>query len=379
ALALFACLHVDSTPEILTIEGKKLPAKKTTEVTGPSISATGSMASAFLSLGIAFNNIDLTLQKEETVYKYDINGEVVREDTSFYADRVCAIGSQNLTLAFSASDYVAITYGLIPTGTRTVVRAKAGNYTKVSTSDYKLWGFTQEGQQAIATANEGLKNSAEVAAFINNTIGLITHDASNVEITDAGVSGVAAPSTAEANNAYYADGGDPDNGYRTANSAEVELALGSATAQRRIEFSLPYAPDDTFVKVAGPPVSYSSTASDAAEKATRFGRVQNRLLHGNRNGVNLQLAPGKVGAAPFTPFVLQANGLSALYRTNGTNWQLSADGILMSVDALFWGAVGGTGTFWFPVAPGITSLPSEPTIVGGQMTVATVVPVWNGW
>jgi len=82
-------------------------------------------------------------------------------------------------------------------------------------------------------------------------------------------------------------------------------------------------------------------------------------------------------AAPFAPFVVQANGLSALYRTNGTSWQMDASGILASTDALFWGAVGGTGTFWFPVAPGITTLPTAPAVVNGEMTVTSTVPTWN--
>jgi len=82
-------------------------------------------------------------------------------------------------------------------------------------------------------------------------------------------------------------------------------------------------------------------------------------------------------AAPFAPFVVQANGLSALYRTNGTSWQMDASGILASTDALFWGAVGGTGTFWFPVAPGITTLPTAPAVVDGAMTVTSTVPTWN--
>jgi len=34
-------------------------------------------------------------------------------------------------------------------------------------------------------------------------------------------------------------------------------------------------------------------------------------------------------------------------------------------------------TFWFPVAPGISTLPAAPAVVDGQMTVTTVVPVFN--
>jgi hypothetical protein len=175
--------------------------------------------------------------------------------------------------------------------------------------------------------------------------------------------------------ARNADGGDPNNGWRTESTAELELALGSATAQRRIEFSLPVAPDDVFSGPSGGP--FTAVASDAAAKASRYGRSQNRLLLGNRSGMNVQMAPELLPSAPFAPFIVQANGLSALYRTNGSSWQMDASGILVSTDALFWGAVGGTGAFWFPVAPGITTLPTTPAVVDGQMTVSATVPVWN--
>ena len=39
--------------------------------------------------------------------------------------------------------------------------------------------------------------------------------------------------------------------------------------------------------------------------------------------------------------------------------------------------MGGTGTFWFPVAPGITTLPAEPAIVDGEMNASNVVLPYN--
>jgi hypothetical protein len=33
--------------------------------------------------------------------------------------------------------------------------------------------------------------------------------------------------------------------------------------------------------------------------------------------------------------------------------------------------------FWFPVAPGISTLPPAPEVINGQMTVVTVIPIWN--
>jgi hypothetical protein len=74
---------------------------------------------------------------------------------------------------------------------------------------------------------------------------------------------------------------------------------------------------------------------------------------------------------------LQADGLTALYRSNGNQWAFDSNGIVCSTDALFWAAVGGTGTFWFPVAPGITTLPAEPAIVDGQMNATNVVLPYN--
>jgi hypothetical protein len=65
-----------------------------------------------------------------------------------------------------------------------------------------------------------------------------------------------------------------------------------------------------------------------------------------------------------------------MYRLNGTSWSIDSSGVVVSSDGLFWGAVGGTGQFWFPVAPGITSLPSTPPAVDGQVTVPYVAPSW---
>jgi hypothetical protein len=48
-----------------------------------------------------------------------------------------------------------------------------------------------------------------------------------------------------------------------------------------------------------------------------------------------------------------------------------------STDALFWSAIGGTGTFWFPVAPGVTTLPTTPPVVSGQITATTEVLPYN--
>lgn len=143
--------------------------------------------------------------------------------------------------------------------------------------------------------------------------------------------------------------------------AEITWIVGSTTSTAVTEFTLPYAPDDaiSWNETTG---EFSSTPSDAEQKAMRYGRVQNALLLGNRNGVSLQLAPDQLPKRPFDPLYLQAGGITGAYRVNGTSWAFDANGIVASTDALLWGAVSAaSGTnlasSWVPLAPGTTSLP----------------------
>jgi hypothetical protein len=260
--------------------------------------------------------------------------------------------------------------------------------TKSTTETLRANGYTQKGQQALASAltrNQANANfyTTLAPAFLDAALTLQSEGTETQISTGRDIGLEQRASAADRINKESAKGEgenkpDPNNGWRTASESEIELALGSPLATRRITLSMPYAPDDIFTKSGSPPsVTYSASPSDAPTKARAYGRAQNMLLMGNRYGINVQMAAELMPAAPFSPFILQANGLSALYRTNGTSWTMSADGILASADALFWGAVGGTGTFWFPVAPGITTLPTTPPVVGGSMTVTTPVPVWN--
>lgn len=246
--------------------------------------------------------------------------------------------------------------------------------TKTIVSKRMAYGYTQFGQQETARQ---LEAGASAISAIYNSMYLVDGGTEVTINSGRGVGLQERPTGADLTNASYAKGGDPNNGFRTESKAQIELAVGSAAAQLRIEFSLPYAPDDIFSKTSagsdpetGEPIyNYSSIPSDAPVKATRYGRIQNRILLGNRNGINLQLAPEKLPSIPYTPLYVQINGVTAMYRANGTSWTFDSSGIIASVDALFWGAVGGAGSFWFPVAPGIVTLPSSPPIVDTSPTV----------
>jgi hypothetical protein len=312
---------------------------------------------------------------------YDDEGNEIQSDTLKQEQLLAIYGDLGLQMVFSPSDYVVFTLGSNQpryTTERVLVQSQPiGDYTNSTTQLYGLWNRTIAGQQSIAESRDSLTTANEVTAYVGNTLSN-SLNLLNVTVQTAQVGRAKAqarPSEGDRTNAAYAKDGDPNNGWRTESEAELELALGSATAQRRIEFSMPYAPDDIFSGPSGGP--FTATASDAPAKANRYGRVQNRLLLGNRSGVNLQLAPERLPAAPFTPLYLQADGLTALYRANGNQWAFDSNGIVCSTDALFWAAVGGTGTFWFPVAPGITTLPAEPAIVDGTMNATNVVLPYN--
>jgi hypothetical protein len=360
------------------IGDKEVPYLRAIEESRLNASVAGALVQEYLQNGLSFVAGNVSSYTEE-VYVYDAEGNQVFQERRRYDPAIVAVGAAGLPMVFSTTDYVT----LPPSTNRYLTERTAttfeivGEFTRTTTETYGLWNLTIAGQQSIAQARDSFQNSSEVETYINATL------SGNLGLLDKVVdtrrtvlmSGQARPPAAERTNAAYAKDGDPNNGWRTESKAELELALGSATAQRRIEFSMPYAPDDIFSGPSGGP--FTAAPSDAAAKANRYGRVQNRLLLGNRSGVNLQVAPERMPVAPFEPIYLQANGLTALYRVNGNQWAFDSSGIVCSTDALFWGAVGGTGTFWFPVAPGITTLPTTPAIVDGEMTATSVVLPYN--
>jgi hypothetical protein len=121
--------------------------------------------------------------------------------------------------------------------------------------------------------------------------------------------------------------------------------------------------------------SWSSTPSDAAVKARNYGRVQNRLLLGNRAGMEIQVLPDRVPDMAGDGIAISMGGLTAQYLINNLSYVINADGMVASVNACFWGALGATPGFnlvnaWTPTAPGLTALPTPPATTGGT-TITT--------
>lgn len=140
-------------------------------------------------------------------------------------------------------------------------------------------------------------------------------------------------------------------------------AVGSATSQTSIELSPPYVPDDRIIYSGGTNGTYSVIKSNADQAALHYARTENRLLLGHRNGNGIQVLPELLPAEPMGPVFIRLNGCTAAFRTNGTTYNIDPQGVTATTDCLFWGAVDGSvADAWFPLPPGVTSLPAPVAI-----------------
>lgn len=136
-------------------------------------------------------------------------------------------------------------------------------------------------------------------------------------------------------------------------------STGSATSQTSLELSPPFVSDDRMEKnIVNGVVTWTYQPSDAYLQALNYARTENKLLLGNRSGAGIQLRLIDAPARPFDLFYLRMNNCTAAYRSNGMTWTIKGDGIVVSVDALFMGAIDGNiNDAWFPLPSGATSLP----------------------
>jgi hypothetical protein len=340
-------------PEIFTtdpiVERRNLVEKRTVIQRTGSAAIAGGYAQQSLSNGFKFDNFDVFKETTER-FTYDEFGNESQRTSETYGSLLFLYGSAGIDFVYSGEDgslsRVSISQATGLLERTEVYSTTSDNYTKTVTKRYGPWAETISGQQAIANAREYITTAAQAEMFLSGLFGSLYLLDVTIETSVTGGRGSQElPSEEEAVKEELAeDTGDPDNGFTTESKAQLELVTGSASAVRRIELSMPYAPDDTFRRttVSTNPLRYCyySVSSDAAAKADRYGRAQNRILFGNRNGMNIQTAPESLPTTPFAPLYISANGTITQYRLNGTNWTMDASGIVASTDALYWGVAG---------------------------------------
>jgi hypothetical protein len=363
----------------------RVVSRKTTQRTILAESAN-SYCAQLLSAGFPVaGETEGTITRSES-YQYDNKGELTEQISEVYEPFFKWAGGLGVDFVYDGSyvsfgsgnvlvERTVVTYSNIYAKRLGFVSLKPGETyeravegQKVTTTVYQNWALTAGGQQGTASIKElaPFETAKALSAWLDNVSLVLVMVDSQVR-TQTGRGGVAGqvrpPRALRTGQA---------TGTVVESTAQLAYAMGSASAERFVSFSMPYQSDDVHT-AAGFIVK-----GDAEAKALRFGRIQNRLLLGNRNGVNLQVHPSKMPAAPFDPLYLSDGSLMVQYRANATNWAFGPSGIVCSVDALFWGVAGGTGTAWVPVAPGITTFPPLPAVdAGGDSTVDAVVPPWN--
>ena len=297
---------------------------------------------------------------------------LVRQVSQTTTQNAALIGQLSLGAADWASGELTVPGGIVvtervevdyeldqPTGrTKTITRRfRASGNLQQGQSDAAVKGLAitaqQELEQALNAASQLRLESTTVAIQEDRTFGVqqrpsieqLTNDAAQID----------PPTGAEAD--------------QNTNTVDVGITEESGTieTQPTLDTSMPFGSDDGFIWTASDGFQFSG--SNAQSLALRYARSQNAILRGNRNGLSLQIPAYAMPLYPLSYVYIQAAGATGAYRSNGMSWAMNSDGILCSMDALFWGGVGGSGIAWFPVAPGITALPADPAV-----TVATPAP-----
>lgn len=327
------------------------------------VSKLGGLATDMLSIGVMPpNNVLSDFTREEFFYnEFGEEYQRVLEKTTSFTNLAASTGLTTVYESESGGSWSRAIPSTVTVPAEKIVTQtyRSGRYSKIVTIKYIPWLYTISGQQAVAAAAEFCESVNDVTTIWNAILAqsdrLILSDTS-VEVQIGDPSSQQGPSDAERIKGSLArPNSDPSReytrpeqveiefdqrgpaGYETTSQGSVQLVSGSAEAKRRVEFSMPYAPDDSFYKLG---LTYYLKSGDAPAKAKLFGLVQNRLLLGNRNGINIQTAPEKLPSAPFSSLYINMAGTAALYRTNGTSWTIDGNGVIVSTDALYWGLAG---------------------------------------
>lgn len=352
--------------------------------------AAANYCTELLSAGLEVDiSMEGTIRKVEQ-YEYDGAGELIKLTSETYEPRFKWLGGIDIDYVYYDANGTAA--AVAATSSEVLVERTIEEYWKVfdessgpiylkagetydppilaqktRTAIFQNWTLTQSGQQGAAQIKESVpfETVGEATGWLNGITTTLTLVDLQVRTERPRDSAGQVRAAAEV---LLAQEGQQK---QTETVAQITYAMGSAAADRFKSFSMPYQSDDIYLS------SGVVSRGNAASKALRFGRIQNRLLLGNRNGVNLQLHPSKMPTNPFDPLYLTQGGLTVQYRANGIAWAFDSNGVVASVDALYWGVAGGTGTPWVPVAPGVTTFPPAPPVVGGEIDVPAVVPPWN--
>lgn len=250
--------------------------------------------------------------------------------------------------------------------------------TKTRVDRYLAYAITLDGQQYIAEKGTNVTTDNQLDALLAQAQQLVFSH-TEVSIQRDRTFGLQQRPSKEQLQADAKDKDLPVGGGNDKGEQQVDLQQENSTVETspKTEVPMPLASDDAVIWSVGN--GYEFKGSNAASMAMRYARTTNALLRGNRAGVSLQLAATGMPLYPLSSIYLQAGGLTASYKSNGMSWSFNSDGVLCAMDALYVSGISGTGTRWFPVAPGITTLPSNPAVTTNSAAPANSTTTPSGF
>jgi hypothetical protein len=337
---------------------RRVPASRTMSETASSAAILGGYATARLSSGLSFNNYTVPMDTTES-FSYDDKGNLSSRTLTRTGGVEHLVGDVAVQMVYDGTPVNFPSGGVVFLEKIVTYYYTSPTSTKVVTERYVPWIRSISGQQTIAEARDSITTLQEANDFISSMLGQqgsVLKDVT-VAIDKSGAPDLTAPSALESALADVVDeAGDPNNGFQVSGSSETVFSTGIAGAAGVVvEYSMPYAPDDKFVAypvlMSDPPrYCYRSMDGGARARATTFGRVQNRIALGVRNGIGVQLAPENIPRTPFAAVVIDLslapnriddpNRLRATYGVTAASWTFDGDGMVSSFDGIYWGING---------------------------------------
>jgi hypothetical protein len=349
-------------------------------------------------------------KESKTEYTYRVTSEgpkVIREMVTEYISEVELAGSLAITDYSLNGPYEENGGYLQPSTMVTIIASQTlteydeftssengRTHTKTKVTRWMAQGLTQEGQQSAAEQLKALDGTDSRLQSIIDAAAELTCDGTEVRtsIGRAPVYGRPDEQSREVEELLNPAAIDPDvvgpgvfyNSYRgggtftatdpipgggTIDDLEVSTPSPGST-QGSISFNssdssafevntarsytMPYAPDDYFN------TSGTLVQGNAAAAAREYGAMMNRLLAGNAYGCNISTSIDRLPGQAFAAIYLNAGGISAGMRLNGTAWAFDGNGVVCSSDLLLCGVAGRTEPItssWVKVPVAASSLP----------------------
>jgi hypothetical protein len=241
--------------------------------------------------------------------------------------------------------------------------------TKTTVSRWLAWGKTTEGAQGAAAFAKALEQLPDVQR-IPGIYALVDYatewvfDGSEVRISQG--RGTVQRRGTQQDRTRDALTRDPvTSAPRGSWPMTVSLNYGTGSVNSTTTYELPYPADDTLEAQDVDPVTLRSeiVPGNVQEQARVFGETQNYLTYGHSNGVAITTEIRNIPTEPLGMMFIEAAGVAATFRANGTSWAWGSEGMIVGTDALLHGTA---GTYappefsdcWVPVPVAIASLPT---------------------